>query len=115
MLHFNKTDLRLRRASIIALSSERFNLSDFEADLTIVDGLIPEKNHHATILALALACMQLNAKVDGADVEFVRGIVPKNLRLTRSGITTFPPRMPAAGIKNFREGRSTYDYWTSVR
>ena len=90
--------LGLRRRSMTA-PTEKFSLRNFEADLSILDDVIPDKNHHATAMAVALACMHWDAKVDGADVEFVLGAAPEKHTLTASEIAAFPPRTRSLYMK----------------
>ena len=92
--------LGVRRASAAVPSKDGFSLRNFEADLSIVDELIPEKKHHAIAMATALASMHWQARVDAADVEFVLGTSPEDQPLTYSEIVMFPLRTSTVHIKN---------------
>ena len=91
--------LARRRGNTIS-SNENFSLRNFEADLSFADDLIAEKSHHAIAMAMSLACMHWEARVDGADVEFVLGTAPEDYPLAANEIAKFPPRTNSAHIKN---------------
>ena len=91
-----------QRRRYVSASNEKFCLRNFEADLTIVDDLGLEKTLYAKAMAIALATMHWDSKVDGADVEFVLGTAPDNVELSPNEILGFTVRINSSTIRNFK-------------
>lgn len=80
-----------------------FSLRNFEADLSILDELQLEKAHHTQAMAICLAEMHWNVKIDAADVEFVLGSAPEQLTLKSAQLDILPPRTDSESSLNFRK------------
>ena len=83
--------------------AELFSLRNFEADLSTLDELQLEKAHHAQAMAICLAEMHWNVKIDAADVEFVLGSAPEQLTLKPAQLDILPPRTDSESSLNFRK------------
>ncbi|MCJ1271781.1 hypothetical protein MMC22_011686 [Lobaria immixta] len=79
-----------------------FSLRNFEADLNILDELHLEKAHHAQAMAICLAEMHWDVKIDAADVEFVLGTAPEKWAPKPAELAKLAPRTDTASSLNFR-------------
>ncbi|MCJ1406876.1 hypothetical protein MMC19_000946 [Ptychographa xylographoides] len=100
----------LGRRSIGPLSTRNgFSLRNFEADLNILDDLRLEKESHAQAMAIALAAMHWDGKIDACDVEFVLGSARDQQFLNVEEIDRLAPRTSTSTLLDVK--KSSVDLW----